>query len=238
MKKLLPLLLLTACAEPAVQTFPKFSTQPKFLVAGQSNAVSPAQEHPPYYSQTGLTAVTDYYGDGTLRVPTAANPVNGSIAWIYAGDALSIPCSFDNIAQGNQSAYRWNTVHFTNRMLPKLQAGSYDAVLWIQGESDLGEHYTEEQTYQNMRELILKAKSVAPSLPWIIALNSNKTVPVENSVRRAQRRIIADGLAFEGPDLDVLRNNPDYVEDSFGEYVGEGLQQVGLLWAAVLKRGL
>jgi hypothetical protein len=32
-----------------------------FLVAGQPNAISPAQDHPPYYPKTALVSVNDIY---------------------------------------------------------------------------------------------------------------------------------------------------------------------------------
>lgn len=234
---LLTSIFLGACAPSVKAGFPRFRQQPVFLVAGQSNGVSPAQEHAPYWSQTGRTAVTDFYGTGEIVIPTEASPINGSIAWIYAGDYLNRDVTFENIARGNQSTARWNDVHFEALMKPALESGTYDAILWIQGESDIGEHFTEEQTYQNMKSLILKAKAIAPNTPWIVALNSRLTNPAENSVRKAQRRIIYEGLALLGPDTDTLRENPHYMEDTFGEFVGEGLREHGRLWANVLSKG-
>lgn len=216
---------------------PTFRPSPKFLVAGQSNGVSAAQGHAPYWSQTGLTKVTDYYNGKVQRVPTQADPVNSSIAWIYAGDFLNRQVEFVNIAKGGQSSTKWNEVHFENEMRPKLEADTFDAVLWIQGESDYGEHIDEETTYQNMKSIITKSRLIKSDLFWIIAQNSYKTVPKENSVRRAQCRIIEEGLSFRGPDTDKLRDNPAYVETDLGEFVGEGLKEHGRLWAEILIGG-
>lgn len=220
--------ILYGCSEP----------QPvglRFLVAGQSNAVSPAQEHPPHWSRTGRVTVTDVYHGKRLRVPTRFKPMDGSIVWIYLGDMLNLDVTFVNIAGGNQSTQKWVDQHLEKLMLPALKADRYEAVLWVQGESDWVEKFAEEQTYQNMKRLILESRKVQPGLPWFVALNSFKTDPKENRVRNSQRRIISEGLAFQGPDTDTIRDNPTWVEKGFGEFVGDGLREHARLWFEVLE---
>ncbi len=216
----------------------KFSASPKFLISGQSNAVSPAQSHAPYYSQTGLVMITDIYGGRGLRIPTQADPTDSGIAWIYLGDMMNRPVTFDNIARGNTSTRVWKNELFGERMVPALTASEYDAILWVQGESDIGEHFDGEETYQNLKWLILESRKIRPGVEWYIAINSAKTTPRENSVRIAEKRIIADGLAHQGPDTDAMRDNPAWMETTFGEFVGAGLQEHGRLWYEVLKNRL
>lgn len=236
MRLLAVVLLLAGCAEEPVRF--KLPSNPTFLVAGQSNAVSPAQGHAPYWSQTGLVSVTDVYNGRVLRIPTQATPVDSSIAWIYLGDYLQRPVTLINVATGNTSTQKWVDVNFAQDMAPALRKQRFDAVLWVQGESDIGERIDEDQTYENMRTIILRSRTIQPGLVWFIALNSHKTTPKDNSVRRAQLRLIADSLALQGPDTDSLRDTPEWVETSFGEFVGEGLRQHGRLWYEVLKQYL
>jgi len=232
----LSILLLIGCGSTGqVKPLGKFSVSPRFLISGQSNAVSPAQSHAPYYSQTGLVAITDIYGGRGLRVPTQADTIDSGIAWIYLGDMMNRSVTFDNIARGNTSTRVWKNELFNDRMAPALLANDYDAILWVQGESDIGEHFSGEETYQNLKWLILESRKIKPDVEWYIALNSAKTTPRENSVRIAEKRIISEGLAHQGPDTDAMRENPDWMETTFGEFVGEGLEEHGRLWYEILK---
>lgn len=216
----------------------KFRASPVFLVAGQSNGVSPAQEHAPYWSQTGKTRVTDYYHGKALRIPTESDPMDGSIAWIYCGDFMNHDVTFVNIAIGSQSTGKWADHHLEAYMVPALQAETFDAVLWIQGESDVGEYFTEEQSYQNMKKVILRSREVQPGLVWFIALNSMRGQSENAPIRKAQKRIIREGLAYVGPDTDKIRTNPDWVEASGAEFVAEGLREHGRVWFKTLEKHL
>jgi hypothetical protein len=88
--------------------------------------------------------------------------------------------------------------------------------------------------------MILKSRDVVPGLPWFIAINSlNPSSPYSSNilnVRKAQKYIIDSGLAFAGPDTDVIRANPDWVESCGGEFVGEGLRKHGELWFIELSK--
>ena len=87
-------------------------------------------------------------------------------------------------------------------MIPALQNNEFDAVLWHQGESDWGEKITEEESYQNMKEIILRSREIQPGLKWFIALNSNLGAPEDAPIRNAQKKIISEHLALIGPDTD------------------------------------
>jgi hypothetical protein len=223
--------ILYGCS-PAVVKLP---ASPKFLVAGQSNAVCPAQEHPHYWSQTGRVTVTDYYHGMVRRIPTRDNPMDGSIVWIYTGDMLERDVTFVNVARGAQNTHKWLHEHLEGRLKPAMAKEKFDAVLWVQGESDWLENFTEEQTYTNMRKLIIGSRKLQGNIPWFVAINSAHTEPPENRVRKAQKRIIAEGLALAGPDLDSIRENPAWVEKTRIEYVGEGIKEHGRRWAETLR---
>lgn len=227
-------LLMIGCAESHPRDL-KLPPSPRFLIAGQSNGVSPAQSHAPYWSQTGRVTVTDIYHGKGLRIPTSANPMDGSIAWIYLGDYLNRDVTFVNIAIGSQSTRKWRYQHFVDVMEPSLRSQRFDAILWVQGESDRGEFFTEQETYENMKWLIQSSQKIQPLLQWVVAIDSNRWDTKDNPTRRAQKRIIAEGLAFQGPDLDTIRENPAWVEASGDEFVGDGLREHGRLWYEVLK---
>jgi len=214
------------------------------LVAGQSNAVSGGQgDLLTYYSQTGKTKVTDYYGNqgpaGVELIPTVTTQIGGSISWIFCGDFLNRNVTFVNIAVGGRSTTSWNNIYYASNMVPKLNSAEvYDAIIWVQGESDVGEGISEATTYANMKDMIQKSRTIRPGIRWIVALNSFTTTPAENPTRKAQRRIIYEGLADLGPDTDVLRLNPAYVESGGAEFANyAGFQAFGQVWADNLKKG-
>lgn len=205
-----------------------------YLIAGQSNSVSPAQMHPPHYSVTGLVRVNDIYHGNEFRVPTVDNPMDSSIAWIYLGDMMEKPVTFVNVGQGNTSTRKWRTSLYP-RILDQLKKQTITSILWVQGESDFLEGISEQETYENLKWLILESQRVQNGVKWYVALNSFKSTPKENSVRRAEKRIIAEGYATEGPDTDVMRDTPTFMEPSGAEFVGEGLREHARLWFEVLN---
>jgi hypothetical protein len=178
--RLLPALILitlSACGKGAsftADTPAPFPAQPRFLVAGQSNAVSPAQSHPNHYSSTGTVWINDYYNGNAIRVPTQAEPMSGGISWIYLGDMMNRPVTFYNVARGGRSSRRWR-YEYLPLILEALSRDHYDAILWVQGESDVVEKISGEETYENMRAIIEASRAVQPGIEWYVAVDSLKT---------------------------------------------------------------
>jgi hypothetical protein len=224
-------LILTACSKG---TPFRLSKNPSFLIAGQSNSVSPAQEHEPYWSQTGMVSINDIYQSDVPTIRTQNNPSSSGIAWIYLGDTLNRPVTFYNVGQGNTSSRKWREYLYL-RILERLQSEHYDAILWVQGESDVLEGLTEAEIVNNLKFIINKSKEIDPEIVWFIAINSSRKAPPDNPVTLAQAAIIENGLAFHGPNLDVIRKNPEWMEEVGDEFVGEGLREHGLLWYEILK---
>lgn len=216
----------------------KFSDKPRFLIAGQSNSVSRADQHPAHYSSTGLVQINDIYTatPTELFVPTPSRPSMAGVAWIYLGDKLNREVTFRLVGEGNTTSRYWKSTLY-QRIQNALLNENFDAILWVQGESDIMEGIPEQETYENMRFIILESRKVRAGIKWFVALDSNKGLPDDNRVRRAQRRIIAEGLAFAGPDVDPIHNNPAYTDASGGDFAGDGLRVHGELWYEVLKNG-
>lgn len=227
---------LTGCFTSHVQVFSgKFPAHPKFLIAGQSNGMSPPQDGAkPAWSRTGRVTVSDIYHGMVRRIPTKDKPMDGSLCWIELGDLMERDVTFVNISRGSQSSERWVSKWLHELMNPALRAERFDAVLWLGGESDWFEKRPADQIYSNMQRMIFSARAKQPGLPWFVALNSYRTSR-DNPVRQAQQRLIDEGIVFAGPDLDPIRDNPAWVEKSGTEYAGDGLRVVGRYWYDALK---
>ena len=224
------LLLFVACAPQidSVDMASYLNPGPlKFLVAGQSNGVSRGQYGLVwYYSHTSLVTLNDYYSRG-VRIPTASNPMNGGLAWIMLGDLIAKPIEFNIIAVGGTSTQQWRDTYF-NKIKVALSSSNYSAILWVQGESDWGLQFTSEQTYQNMKWLITEANKVR-NVPWYVCLDGFGGAP-----RAAQIRIIAEGLAFAGPDVDDMRKTSKWFEASGAEIIEDGLHEFARRWKNLL----
>jgi len=223
-----------------------------FLVAGQSNAVSTNYGHDAPVSSTGMVVVNDYYDDlgpgagkairslDRLLVPSADQPIRSNVCWTACGDILAgrfgVPVGFLNVAVSNTDTGRWNpqTGDLPAMLLDLQRMGVYRAVLWQQGESDVLNGLTEDQSQANLAALLKASRDVTPGIPWFIARNSLKseTPYAQQPVRRAQEGVIARGLALAGPDTDQVRETPRWV--GVADFCFEGLDRNGELWAEVL----
>jgi hypothetical protein len=136
---------------------------------------------------------------------------------------------------------------FDGMMLRIHQLGlhGFRGLLWHQGESDshqLPEHEIAATTYAAMMKTIIRAsrRRAGWNFPWFVAQATYHT-PDDRScppIRGAQRSLWQSGLAFEGPDTDMLtmayRQN-----GGKGTHFNEaGLKAHGLLWAESVSRYL
>ena len=204
----------------------------RFLIAGQSNSVSPAQgDFSSYFSQTGRVTLNDYYRDPTrFFVPTSTDTLNSAVSWICLGDLFVKPSRFHIVGRGGTSTRQWVDTLYVN-ITEALQENDYDAVLWVQGESDAG-IISEEETLENMRIIISRSRAVK-DIPWYVAIDGMLREPT----RRAQERLIQEGYAKRGADLDRIRlEHPEYWEAGLGELERlDGHKMHARLWYEILK---
>lgn len=237
------LFALAGCAEQVSVSQPESCSMPKFvlpadpvlLIAGQSNGVSPAQgDFSSAFSTTGRVQLNDYYSyvDDVFRVPTNSAPMTGGVAWIFLGDLLPGNSTFNVIARGGTSSQQWVETHVT-RLVEALSNRKYDAVLWIQGESDFGA-LGGDKTYSNMRFIMDKADA-AQKVPWFVAIDGMRYRTVTSA---AQQRLVDECRAYRGADIDVLRlEHPEYFGDGLGEFENEaGLRGHAKAWYDVLTK--
>lgn len=210
-----------------------------YVVAGQSNAVSPLQ--PAGFvlpvPAPGRVILSDYYKFGFYNFrDVGVNPLTeipvGGCCWLYMAIARNHPwpMMFVNIAQGSSSTTKWTT-HYGGRLMDAIARHPCRAILWDQGVSDAGENISQATSFGNMDALILGLRHQT-NTPWIMAVGSwnGGYAPI----RAAQQAIIDKWEhVHQGPDLDLIRQ-PSGRDDEYLAVspVGNQLQAAGSAWAA------
>jgi hypothetical protein len=220
----------------------------QFLIAGQSNSVSPGNGAAPIYSQTGLVTINDWYVNRyTFRVPTASDPNTSGYTWVNLGDQMNREVFFNLVGNGGTSTRQWVEKYHTN-IVNALKEKHYSALIWVQGESDAGLKISAEESYQNLKWIINESRTIQPDLIWYVALDGF-TIQGGSAVgpaREAQKRIIAEGLARPGADLDAVRMwHPELFQGNCpidpamcGELEGNGFAYYASMWKTVLEKDM
>lgn len=245
------LLILLAGCGPSSAFIPstKFPKTVHLLIAGQSNGNSNLQDsalqvslsqHEVPYAPPSSNAVINIYSTSTAYfTPTPANPSKFGMAWLnlasFAPDHNFIISVESCAGTSTQQQVERGYYQFIAKA---LMAAHYDAILWVQGEADSGLGLSEDTTYNNMVFIINTSRLAQPDIVWYVALDSSRGFPDNNPTRNAQRRIIRDGYALQGPDVDTMRSNTAFVEATGAEFSGAGLREHGRLWYEALKSRL
>lgn len=214
----------------------------RFLVAGQSNSLSPASGAAPIASQTGLVTINDAgHSPRRFRVPTAADPNDTGLTWIKLGDLMGVPVTFNVIGVSSTTSQQWRDSLHT-RITDALSAGRYTAILWTQGESDAMNQMDAETSYQNLKFLIDESRSIQPGITWIMALDGagvfTKPATPSGPCRTAVLRLIAQGDALPGADIDSLRSDPSNFFPGLADITGPGFDRFAALWLESLSHYL
>ncbi len=191
---------------------------------------------------SGLTSINNYYHDPkNIRVPTKSDPNDSGMSWIYLGDMLNRKVSFNVIAIGSTSTRKWVQIH-KEKLIEELHLGhgNYTAIIWVQGEADAAEGIGAEESYANLKQIIAESRKIQPGIPWYISLNG-LTFAGPNPMgpaRFAQIKLIHEGVARAGADLDVLRKDPSNFEPSGAELVGKGFKEFANEWKTILEKDM
>ena len=117
--------------------------------------------------------------------------------------------------------------------------GGFRAVLWHQGESDVGQprsgypadrQISGAQYFEFMAQLIHDARDVAGwPVPWFTAVTTfhSETDASDEEFRSAMQMLWRKGISWPGPDTDELRGDLR----AGVHFNGKGLQKHGELWA-------
>lgn len=202
------------------------------LIAGQSNAVAMATQGETTYSTTGMVVLVDS-DSGVETIPTQASPASTSLTWIHLGDKLASRTGrrvrIINVAIGSTDSTQWATM-YASRISDAIARFQPNAVLWVQGEHDTHNGFSTETTYQNLKAIIGHASGV----PFYVALDGFMPGMDREPVRTAQNRVINEGLALRGPDIDALRT-PSNMEWTGIHFSGQGFDAHAQAWFEILK---
>jgi hypothetical protein len=226
-------LALTGCAELGMRADGEPESF-RFLVAGQSNGVSYMQGTQGLLSSvTGRVVIHDLAGCNGVAMNCPS-----SLTWIYLGDMLAgtyrQSIIFHNISRGNTSTDQWIQNGWYKDIGRMAKQNNVTAVLWVQGESDALAGNID--TYANMKKMILDSRKQVPNLKWFVALNGFTS----SWPRECQNRLISEGLAYRGVDVDTLRQTYGvqwFTSGNYAEFSNiDGLKGHAQEWFTVLEQ--
>ena len=218
--------------------------------AGQSNSTNCGQS--PYEQASGMVSTTDgvlwrYGSDPQLGVHDGST---GGSLYPALGDALykefHVPIGIASTGFGGTSIEQWqpsakivsensNLYNWFIKRVLFFGKDGFRCVLWHQGESNALS--STEKSYKGMVELIETSRRDAGfEIPWFVAKASYwdpEFTSFEN-IRAAQQKLWDDGIAFEGPDTDLLGSE---YRDNDGKGIHfnlTGLKKHGEMWSEKL----
>lgn len=212
-----------------------------FIVAGQSNAAGSAQTL--FISDVNQVRKAQVSSYGKLKWMRADDPqVPGGLGsvWPLVGSMLynysGVPVGFINVSVGGSSIKDWQK-HTRNykRLISSinlLKPQSAYAVLWHQGESD---QLMDEFDYLNLMKSLIQdsRKDTQSQIPWMVSQCSYSKGKVSGSLKKAQKQTWADGIAWEGPNTDLL---PDEFRHADNVHFNEmGTRKAAELWFEKIK---
>lgn len=211
-----------------------------FVIAGQSNSTNSGE-----HKITQSSGMVSSFSGSAWQIADDPQPgvhdnSQGGSPWPAFGDAMyakyKVPIGIASTGHGGTSINQWQPGgELFNWMLSRiyqLGAGGFRAVLWHQGESDVG--MTTDEYAQKFTSTIRASKQLAGwEFPWVVAQVSyhNPEKPSFDTTRNAQKRLWDQGIALEGPDTDTLGgDNRDFGGKGI-HFSPKGLKAHGEMWA-------
>jgi serine/threonine protein kinase len=211
-----------------------------FVIAGQSNATNCGEE--PLRPQSGLVA--SFSGTNWQPAddpqPGVHDKTGGGSCWPAFGDALvekyHVPVGIASTGHSGSSVSAWQPGgEYFNWMMARVrQLGTqgFRAVLWHQGESDVGLGGDE---YARLLTNVIEAskKEAGWEFPWFVAQVSyhNPEHPAYASTRMGQKQLWDMRVAQEGPDTDKLTGDNRDQGGRGIHFSAKGERAHGKLWA-------
>jgi neutral ceramidase len=224
-----------------------------FVVAGQSYATNCNDElltvADPQQRVVAFDAAKPSWAIATDPQPVFDGSDGGSI-WPPLGDALAkelgVPIGFVNVAIGGSSSAQWLP---EGDMLPRLISagktlGTFRAVLWQQGESDVLTKNSTEGYVANIiriRETAAKAWGVSP--PWLLAKSTHHPTVYNDPEGEGRIRAGIDELTIQpaflpGPDTDTLTGENRGDINSRRHFTGIGQRRAADMWLTSIREEL
>ena len=211
-----------------------------FVGAGQSNSTNSGQ----FPTQQASGMVSSFSGSD-WRIADDPQPgvhdlSEGGSFWPAFGDALyekyKVPVGVAVTGHGGTSIDQWQPDdELFNWMMTRIyQLGplGFRAVLWHQGESDVGG--TADEYARKLTNVIRGSTAAAGwEFPWAVAQVSyhSPDAPSFPTTREAQQRPWDTGVALEGPDTDTLGGDNRDLEGAGIHFSPQGCKAHGEMWA-------
>ena len=226
-------------------TIDKVGVGEVFVIAGQSNSTNAGQF--PIKQSSGM--VSSFGGTGWQIAndpqPGVHDKSQGGSPWPAFGDAMyakyQVPIGIASTGHGGTSTIQWNPnppqtegslFMWTMHRVHQLGPGGFRAMLWHQGESDVG--LTTDDYVAKLSEIVKASKKEAGwEFPWFVAqvsYHSPEKVKHDN-MRDAHKKIWELGVAHEGPDTDTLAGDNRDLDGKGIHFSPKGLKAHGEMWA-------
>jgi eukaryotic-like serine/threonine-protein kinase len=211
-----------------------------FVIAGQSNATNCGEEQLKPQSEMVATFDGSTWQPADDPQPGVHDKTGGGSCWPPFGDALvekyKVPVGVVSVGHSGSSVKQWQPdgelFKWMMTRVKQLGSGGLRAVLWHQGESDVG--LTADEYAKLLTGVIEGSKKEAGwDFPWFVAQASyhNPSQPSFPGVREGQKKLWESKVALEGPDTDTLIGD---LRDNGGKgihFSGKGQRVHGKLWA-------
>jgi hypothetical protein len=227
-----------------VVTLNKVGVGEVFVIAGQSNSTNAGE-----VKTTQTSGMVSSFNGGAWQIaddpqPGVHDKSQGGSPWPAFGDAMyakyKVPIGVASTGHGGTSTIQWDPklppegslFMWSMHRVHQLGPGGFRALLWHQGESDVG--MSTDDYVKRLSEIITESRKQAGwEFPWFVAQVSyhNPEKPKHDNVRNAHKKIWDTGVAFEGPDTDTLTgDNRDYGGKGI-HFSPTGLKAHGQMWA-------
>ena len=221
-----------------------------FLVAGQSYATNTNDERLLVTDPMKRVAAKKI-GENIWQVANDPQPApdgsDGGSIWPALGDRLvtelNLPVGFVNVAVGGTSSTQWLP---EGTLYPRLEAagkslGSFRAVLWQQGESDVIEKTSTERYMANIERIRRTAVDAWGFEPiWLCALSTHHPTVYndpegEGRIRTALQQLWTRPGFGPGPDTDELKGENRGDPKSRRHFSAIGQRRAADMWFDVLR---
>lgn len=235
----------------AVGSVEPFGIGELFLVAGQSYATNTNDERLNVKDGRGRVVAFNAANE-TWRIANDPQPApdgsDGGSIWPPLGDALAnelrVPIGFANVAVGGTSSMQWMPEGQLHPRLIKAgqTLGSFRAVLWQQGESDVIAKTTIDQYVANVQTIRDTAiKGWGFDRPWLLAKSTHHPTVYNNPEGEGRIRSAVDELLKRpgfrpGPDTDTLQGENRGDAKSRRHFSAIGQQRASQMWLAAIRR--